>query len=103
MSVVPKHYAELYRARSGCGDWLHTTLETLTLRHGRFDLVHFEAICTSNGVDLSGRDRTRHGWQGRLRMDGRNMLAAIVRRTRLLKLPNGGQGSAPATWKPRRP
>jgi hypothetical protein len=42
------------------------------------NLEIFEAICAANGVDLSKYNRTNKGWQGRLRMTGRNLLAKRV-------------------------
>jgi hypothetical protein len=41
-------------------------------------LPRFEAIMAANGVDLSKYNRTTNGWQGRLRMTGRNILAGRV-------------------------
>jgi hypothetical protein len=43
------------------------------------NLELFEAICLANGVNLAKYKRDGKGWQGRLRMTGRNLLAKKVR------------------------
>jgi hypothetical protein len=81
-SVVKQEYRARY-AEAGhpttCGDDLAVILNNLcqTEKNGT-DLSRFEAICAANGVDLSKYNRTNNGWQGRLRMTGRNMLARRV-------------------------
>lgn len=84
-SVVAGKYRARY-AEMGhpthCGDDLAVILNNLCLvgegHKATIDLPRFEAICAANGVDLSKYNRTRNGWQGRLRMTGRNMLARRV-------------------------
>jgi hypothetical protein len=77
--------AEKYRAKyaemghpTHCGDDLATLLNNLCQTKNETDLGRFEAICNANGVDLSKYNRTTNGWQGRLRMTGRNLLARKV-------------------------
>lgn len=80
-SVVKEEYRARY-AEMGhpahCGDELAVLLNNLCLAKAGIDMPRFEHICAANGVDLSKYNRTTRGWQGRLRMTGRNMLAGKV-------------------------
>lgn len=80
-SVVKPEYRIRY-AEAGhpnhCGDWLANTLNNLVLGKTVTDLERLETIFAENGVDTSKYDRTNNGWQGRIRMTGRNMLARRV-------------------------
>lgn len=80
-SVVKEEYRARY-AEAGhpthCGDELAVLLNNLCLTKKGIDLPRFEHICEANGVDLSKYNRTTKGWQGRLRMTGRNKLAGKV-------------------------
>ena len=81
-SVVDEKYRAKY-AEMGhpthCGDDLAILLNNLcqTTKEGT-DLERFEAICNANGVRLDKYNRTTNGWQGRLRMTGRNLLSRRV-------------------------
>jgi hypothetical protein len=61
-----------------CGDAMATLLNSLCVNKAGTNLEMFEQICAANGVDLSKYNRTTRGWQGRLRMTGRNLLAKRV-------------------------
>lgn len=81
-SVVKEKYRAKY-AELGhpthCGDWLAELLNNLCITEkSGTDLDRFEAICAVNGVDTSGYKRSGVGWQGRIRMTGRNLLAKRV-------------------------
>jgi len=80
-SVVGEKYRAKY-AEAGhpthCGDWLAELLNNLCLTKKDTDLGRFEAICAANGVDTSKYKRDGVGWQGRIRMTGRNLLAKKV-------------------------
>lgn len=80
-SVVKEEYRARY-AEAGhpnhCGDELAVLLNNLCLTKQGIDMPRFEHICEANGVDLSKYNRTSKGWQGRLRMTGRNILARKV-------------------------
>lgn len=80
-SVVADKYRAVY-AEAGhpthCGDHLAVVLNNLCLTKKETDLQRFEDICAANGVNLSKYNRTSKGWQGRLRMTGRNLLAKKV-------------------------
>lgn len=76
-SVFRLRYAELGHP-SHCGDWLAVTLNNLILGKTHTDLEKFEALCAENGVDTSKYRRTGNGWQGRIRMTGRNLLARKI-------------------------
>lgn len=94
-SVVPSKYQQRYKEAGHprhCGDSLATTLNELCLdEKGRFILDAFEAVCKANECDISMYARTGNGWQGRLRMSGRNKLAKIVAANEgKLALPGGG-------------
>jgi len=80
-SVVKAEFRARYAEAghpSHCGDELAVLLNNLCLAKGGIDMDRFEHICEANGVDLSKYNRTTKGWQGRLRMTGRNMLAGKV-------------------------
>lgn len=108
-SVVKQEYRIRY-AEAGhpnhCGDWLANMLNQLVLGKSSTDIEKFDAICAANGVDLSKYNRTTPGWQGRLRMTGRNLLARkIYLANGVLVVPeiartdaNVGELRAPADW-----
>jgi hypothetical protein len=81
-SVITNEYRARY-SESGhpthCGDELAILLNNLCLNKAGINMELFEAICMANGVDLSHYSRTARGWQGLLRMTGRNMLAKRVK------------------------
>ena len=80
-SVVTNRYRAKY-TESGhpthCGDELALYLNSVCTNKGGTNLHLFEQICAMNGVDLSKYNRTGKGWQGRLRMTGRNLLAKRI-------------------------
>ncbi len=80
-SVVTNRYRAKY-SESGhpthCGDELALYLNSLCNNKAGTNLELFEQICQMNGVDLSKYSRTGKGWQGRLRMTGRNLLAKRI-------------------------
>jgi len=100
-TVVPvatkRRYADAAKARGekdrasrrGCGDWLQKELQAETIRDGVFSLSDFLAICDCNGVAHDRWDRTRKGWEGRLRMSGSIALRARVGKAGVLRLPDG--------------
>lgn len=101
--------AEKYRAKyaemghpTHCGDWLAETLNEICLNKGGTNLELFEEICLLNGVDTSKYKRTGVGWQGRIRMTGRNLMAKKVYQNEgRLILPqtlHGGMMKAPGEW-----
>lgn len=103
-SVVHERYRAKY-AEAGhpthCGDWLAVTLNNHCAGKTATDLALFEAICGLNGVDTSKYKRDGIGWQGRIRMTGRNMLARKVYAAGgKLVMPEtlGGTLQAPADW-----
>lgn len=105
-SVVAGKYRAKYAEQghpTHCGDWLAETLNNLCANKEGTDLVLFEAICALNGVDTSKYNRTSLGWQGRIRMTGRNLLAKRVYQAggvlKVLETLNGGEPyKAPADW-----
>lgn len=80
-SVVRSEFRARY-AEAGhpahCGDELAVLLNNLCLTKKGIDMARFEHICEANGVDLSKYSRSTKGWEGRLRMTGRNILAGKV-------------------------
>jgi hypothetical protein len=80
-SVVTNRYRAQYSEMghpTHCGDAMATLLNSLCVNKAGTNLEMFEQICAANGVDLSKYNRTTRGWQGRLRMTGRNLLAKRV-------------------------
>lgn len=104
-SVVSEKYRAKY-AEMGhpthCGDWLAEYLNNLVANKGGTNLELFEEICGLNGVDTSKYKRSGVGWQGRIRMTGRNLMAKrVFLNNGKLILPqtiNGGSAQAPAEW-----
>lgn len=104
-SVVSEKYRLKY-AEAGhptnCGDWLAETLGNICANKQGTNLDLFEHIAALNEVDLSKYKRSGVGWQGRIRMTGRNMMARrIYARGGKLILPetiNGGSMQAPQEW-----
>ena len=86
-SVVPEKYRELYRQRGNprhCGDDLAIVLAELTLvdpasKSSEVDVEKLDALAIANDVDLSRYRRFGVGWQGRLRMTFRVMLANALK------------------------
>jgi hypothetical protein len=80
-SVVKSEYRARY-AEAGhpahCGDELAVLLNNLCLTKKGIEVERLDAIATANDVDLSKYNRTTRGWQGRLRMTARNILAGKV-------------------------
>ncbi len=90
-SVITNRYRANY-AEMGhpthCGDALALALNRYCNNKAGTNIEIFEAICAANDVDLVRYNRTTKGWQGRLRMTGRNLLARRVRENKgVLRLP----------------
>lgn len=80
-SVVKDKYRLRYAEQghpTHCGDWLAELLNNLVLGKKATDIARFEAICALNDVILSAYKHEGKGWEGRLRMTGRNLLAKKV-------------------------
>jgi hypothetical protein len=92
-SVVTNRYRALYSEMghpTHCGDRLAELLNSLCNNKAGTNLEIFERICQANDVDLSKYNRAGKGWQGRLRMTGRNLLAKrVVENNGLLIMPEG--------------
>lgn len=106
-SVVASRYRTKYKEAghpTHSGDWLALLLNNFCVGKKETDLATFERICDLNGVDTSKYNRTTPGWQGRIRMTGRNLLAKKVFTVKHIIVPNaeveGGtqQISAPTDW-----
>ena len=85
-SVITNKYRAAYSELghpTHCGDELAIILNNLCLNKAGINIQLFEEICEANGVSLARYNRTARGWQGRLRMTGRNLL------TKRLKNNNG--------------
>lgn len=91
-SVVKEKYRAIYAERghpTHCGDWLAELLNNLVLGKKATDIARFEGICNANGVSLAKYKHEGKGWEGRLRMTGRNLLAKVVFHTGgVLKVPS---------------
>lgn len=106
-SVVKSKYRTKYKELghpTHCGDWLAEVLNNFCIGDKHTDLETFEHICSLNGVDTSKYKREGVGWQGRIRMTGRNLLAKKVFSAGALLVPNteveGGvqKLNAPEDW-----
>jgi hypothetical protein len=81
-SVVTNRYRAKYSELghpTHCGDELAILLNNICQNKAGTNFELFEAICSANNVSLAKYNRTGKGWQGRLRMTGRNLLAKRVR------------------------
>ena len=110
-SVVASKYRTKY-AEMGhpthCGDWLANLLNNYCVGDKNTDLETAERIFALNGVDTSKYKRDGVGWQGRIRMTGRNLLAKKVFLAKKIVVPNtptdtghtdgGYEIEAPADW-----
>ena len=86
-SIITNRYRANYAEQghpTHCGDELAQKLNEICANKAGTNIELFEEICNLNGVSLAKYNRTTKGWQGRLRMTGRNLLARKVR-------DNGGQ------------
>jgi len=95
-SVVTNRYRAVYSEfghPTHCGDELAILLNNICLNKAGTNIDLFEAICVANGVSLTKYDRIAKGWQGRLRMTGRNLLAKKIRE-------NGGKLRMPENMTP---
>lgn len=95
-SVVTSRYRANYSELghpTHCGDELAVLLNNLCLNKAGINIQLFEEICEANGIKLARYDRTTRGWQGRLRMTGRNLLTKHLKN-------NGGVLLMPPGWYP---
>ena len=108
-SVVPQSYRALYKAQgdaTSCGDWLANLLKAETHEldeDGKpaVNLDRFIGLCAENGVDCSPWAAKRTpGWEGRLRMTARNVLARKIAKTGVM-LVDGATAEAPAEFRAR--
>jgi hypothetical protein len=105
-SVVNEKYRIIYKETGrdgvGSGDWLDNLLAEHTANKAGTNIELFEQICAANGVDTAKYRHYGNGWQGRLRMTGRNLLAkAIWIANGKLRMPEGmspAEYTAPADW-----
>lgn len=108
-SVVASKYRAKYQEMghpTHCGDWLAELLNNYCVGKKSTDLDTLEMIFAQNGVDTSKYNRTTPGWQGRIRMTGRNLLARKVFNVGFIWVPATGDDmvekwmkiEAPADW-----
>lgn len=94
-------YAELGHPEH-CGDWLAQIFNNQVKTKEGTDVARVDAIAAANGVDNSKYDRTRPGWQGRLRMTTRNLLAKVIwLNDGVFRIPEGDgvvEYKAPDEW-----
>jgi hypothetical protein len=65
---------------NSCGDWLALALKEHCHNEDGFDIGKFERVLNENNIDWNINRKT-HGWIGRFRMNGRQKLAAVARKT----------------------
>lgn len=107
-SVVPESYRAKYRLESSTGrsngDWLAEQLAGDTLDgKGNLQLEDFRAVLTNNSIDQTGKwarlpESGGRGWQGRFRMNGRQVLEKIVTKTGVYFGPTGIEHIPSAEW-----
>lgn len=107
-SVVPEAYRVTYREASStgrsCGDWLAEQLASDTLNaDGNLVIDDFVAVLEANAVDMSGKwaqmrfTQTR-GWQGRFRMNGRQLLEKAVAKSGIYFDAQGNENAPNPEW-----
>jgi hypothetical protein len=90
-SIVRGKYRAIYAEQghpTHCGDWLAEFLNERCLTGKGTDLERFESILNANGISMDKYKRSGHGWQGRFRMTGRNLLKAKIVRDGFILVPN---------------
>ena len=107
-SVVPHKYRDEYRLASTTGrsngDWLAEQLANDTLDGKQnFVLDDFLAVLNANGVDLTGKwarlpETGARGWQGRFRMNGRQVLEKQVVKAGVYIDPQGTRHTPSEEW-----
>lgn len=107
-SVVPESYRAKYRAESSTGrsngDWLAEQLANDTLdAKGNLQLEDFRAVLSNNGVDQTGKwarlpESGGRGWQGRFRMNGRQVLEKLVTKAAVYIDPVGAKHTPSEEW-----
>lgn len=107
-SVVPESYRAKYRLESTTGrsngDWLAEQLANDTLDgKGNLQLEDFRAVLSNNGVDQTGKwarlpESGGRGWQGRFRMNGRQVLEKLVTKAAIYVDPIGARHTPSAEW-----
>jgi len=104
-SVVPEEYRALYKEVStsgqSCGDWLANFLEGQCLTATGFNVDDFTHLLSNNEVDLTARWAQLpvsggRGWQGRYRMNGRQVLERLVAKRGYVIGYNGDRFAVPA-------
>lgn len=104
-SVVDELYRAQYREQSStkqsCGDWLAEWLVRFLDADKKLDVDAFTSCCSNNGVDLTAKwaQITRgNGWQGRFRMNGRQVLEKHVTLNGKLLDEAGNEHEVPADF-----
>jgi hypothetical protein len=87
LSEARTRYAERGDVNS-CGDWLAVALREHCHTGDGFDIGKFERVLKENGIQWN-INRDTNGWIGRFRMNGRQKLAAVAKKTGFVLL--GGE------------
>ena len=96
LSKARSVYAERGDVNS-CGDWLALALKEHCHSEDGFDIGKFERVLKENDIEWNINRKT-HGWIGRFRMNGRQKLAAVARKTGYI-LISGKKVRAPGAKK----
>jgi hypothetical protein len=106
-SVVPEQYRIKYKLASSNGqsngDWLAEWLVERTNGVNGFNADDFRAICETNGLDLTKGwallpTSGQPGWQGRYRMNGRQVMEKVVAKQGYILDAMGVNHSAPEAF-----
>lgn len=106
-SVVPEIYRARYKTQStngqSNGDWLAEWLVERTNGVNGFNADDFRAICEMNGLDLTRGwallpTSGQLGWQGRYRMNGRQVMEKIVAKSGFIVDAFGVAHAAPEAF-----
>jgi hypothetical protein len=82
---------------ASCGDWLAVVLKEHCHSEDAFDIGKFERVLKDNNIEWD-INRETNGWIGRFRMNGRQKLAAVARKTGYI-LISGEKVRAPGAKK----
>lgn len=106
-SVVPEVYRARYKTQSSNGqsngDWLAEWLVAATNGINGFNADDFRAICEANHMDLTRGwallpTSGQPGWQGRYRMNGRQVMEKIAAKQGFILDAQGNRHDLPAAF-----
>ena len=104
-SVVANRYRQRYKEEghpNHCGDWLAGVFNNIVGDTKHLNVEALDELAELNGVNNKKYNRESPGWQGRLRMTTRNLIAPVAFRNKGINVPahisKDGKLPAPSDW-----